>query len=124
MKPVDMSVFTSKDTSSRIKPDEIDFGNLPRIEKKPAQTVAPLPPKPAQPDLQTNRLTEFGSNRVTDLQSYRVERFDTLRRVECRLTKDQKRYLDDLEEEISLAMPDIERNNPEFQRLTKNSVIR
>ena len=84
------------------------------------------------PDFQTNKVTEQQtpkvtkpeSNRLTELQTYRVERWDHLRRLELRLTREQKRYLDEMEEEISLSMPDIEKNNPEFQRLTKNSIIR
>ena len=98
---------------------------LMKVEKKATK-------KSTTPHLQTNRVTEqqtpkateFESNRLTELQTYRVDRWDHLRRLELRLTREQKRYLDDLEEEISNAMPDIERDNPEFQRLTKNSIIR
>lgn len=105
------------------------------VQAQPTPTLTPkkIPLiKQPKPHLQTNRVTEqqtskvteFVSNRLTELQTYRVDRWDNLRRLELRLTREQKRYLDDLEEEISNAMPDIERDNPEFQRLTKNSIIR
>ncbi|MCC6614118.1 MAG: hypothetical protein IT320_11620 [Anaerolineae bacterium] len=47
-----------------------------------------------------------------------------MRRLDIRITGEQKRYLDDLEEDLRQSMPEMERDNPEHQRITKNSFIR
>jgi hypothetical protein len=111
----------------RVVLDEEPFKVVIPPNPDPLAKVIPTEP-PTRVDRvteqQSTRVTEFESNRLTELQTYRVDRWDYLRRLELRLTKDQKRYLNDLEEEISQAMPEIERDNPEFQRLTKNSIIR
>jgi hypothetical protein len=40
------------------------------------------------------------------------------------LTWEQKRFLDDWEEDIRQTMPEGERGNPDHRRITKNSIIR
>jgi hypothetical protein len=57
-------------------------------------------------------------------QSYEVRKFDELRRLDIRITGKQKRFLDDLEEDIRQSMPEGDKENPHSQRITKNSVIR
>ena len=114
------SAFFQKDRSPTSK----------RSRRGPGDMVT-QPAKKA-PELQTNRLTESVSNVVTDLQSNRLTDFEDynvpdyrkLRRVELRLTWEQNKYLDDLEGVISRDMPEGERADPNYKRITKNSVIR
>jgi hypothetical protein len=83
-------------------------------------------------NLQTNRVTESVSDRVTDLQTNRVTDFADydvpdyrqLSRVELRLTWEQNKYLVDLVSEIARDMPEGERSDPHYKRITKNSIIR
>jgi hypothetical protein len=96
---------------------------LPRRKKKA---------KKKKTNFQSSRVTESVINRVTDLQSYRLTDFDDyeipnyreLKRGEMRLTWEQNRYLDDLVSEITRAMPEGERSDPQYKRITKNSIIR
>ena len=98
------------------------FFTPPRQKKKRSQRT----------NLQTNRLTESVSNRVTELQTNRVTDFANydvpdyrqLKRVELRLTWEQNKYLDDLVSEITRDMPEGERADPHYKRITKNSIIR
>ncbi len=82
--------------------------------------------------LQTNRVTESVSHGVTDLQTNRVTDFANyvvsdyrqLKRVELRLTWGQNKYLDDLVTVIARDMPEGDRSDPHYKRITKNSIIR
>jgi len=88
--------------------------------------------KKTQKNLQTNRVTESVSDRVTDLQSnrltgfadYDVPDYRQLKRIELRLTWDQNKYLDDLASVITRDMPEGERSDPSYKRITKNSILR
>jgi hypothetical protein len=88
--------------------------------------------KNARKKLQTNRVTESVSNKVTELQTNRVTDYSDydvpdyrqLKRVELRLTWEQNKYLDDLASVITRDMPEGERSNPEYKRITKNSILR
>lgn len=73
---------------------------------------------------QTNRVTESESNRLTDFDEYQVSDYRKLQRLELRLTWEQKKYLDDLEAVISRDMPEGDRADPNYKRITKNSIIR
>jgi len=79
---------------------------------------------PELPELRTSGLPKLGSSTVPNFQSYGLRNFDELRRLDVRLTWEQKRFLDDWEEEIRQAMPEGERDNPESKRITKNSIMR
>jgi len=108
---------------ARKSPTKKDIKQTPPRRKKKAKKKT---------NLQSSRVTESVSNRVTDLQSYRVTDFDDyeipdyreLKRGEMRLTWEQNRYLDDLVSEITRAMPEGERSDPQYKRITKNSIIR
>jgi hypothetical protein len=109
---------------ARKSPPKKDIKQTPPRRKKNA--------KKKKTNLQSYRVTESVSNRVTDLQSYRVTDFDDyeildyreLKRGEMRLTWEQNKYLDDLVSEITRAMPEGERSDPQHKRITKNSIIR
>ncbi len=73
---------------------------------------------------QTNRLTESGTLELTDLQSYELRKYKNWKRIEVRLTPDQRKFLIDFNEEIAQTMPEGERNNPHYKRITNNSIIR
>lgn len=84
------------------------------------------------PKLQGPKVRKSGSSGVADppgpgvpkLQTYGLRNYDQLRRIDVRLTGDQKRFLDTFEEDIRQDMPELERDNPDHRRITKNSVIR
>jgi hypothetical protein len=76
------------------------------------------------PDSQSSRETESETHRLTDFEDYDVPDYRRLRRAELRLTWEQERYLDDLEAVIARDMPEGERANPSYKRITKNSVLR
>jgi hypothetical protein len=96
-------------------------------ERKKAQT-APLPQKPKikieGKDLQSHRVTDSQTNRVTDFADYEVPDYRQLKRVELRLTWEQDNYLNNLESIITRDMPEGERSDPKYKRITKNSIIR
>lgn len=75
-------------------------------------------------DLQTPKVTESETHRVTDFESYIVPDYRQLQRLELRLTWDQKEYLDRLEALITRDMPEGERSDPNYKRITKNSIVR
>lgn len=96
---------------------------------------APDPSKkvnPAKSNLQTSRVTELQTtrlpdeqtSRVTELEYYEVPDFRKLDRIEARLSWEQNKYLNDLEAVISRDMPEGERADPSYRRITKNSIIR
>ena len=112
------------------------FRDARKAVQSPPQTKIP-PPAKAQPpskkdDLQTNRVTGSVSDRVTDSQSnrltdfndYEVPDYRELKRTEMRLTWDQDNYLNQLESKIAREMPEGERSDPKYKRITKNSIIR
>jgi hypothetical protein len=76
------------------------------------------------PKQQSDEGTELQPSEVPKLQTYRLRNYDQFRRVEVRLTTSQKRFLDNLEEDIRETMPEGERGNPYSKRITKNSIIR
>ncbi|MCI0565374.1 MAG: hypothetical protein MN733_43470 [Nitrososphaera sp.] len=76
------------------------------------------------PELPTSQVLKSGTTEVPKLQSYELRNFDALRRLDVRLTGEQKRFLDEMEENIRQQMPEGERNNPDSKRITKNAIIR
>lgn len=92
---------------------------------KKAQTNKPTDLQTSRvTEKQTNRLTESGTLELTDLQSYELRKYKNWKRIEVRLTPDQRKFLIDFNEEIAQTMPEGERNNPQFKRITNNSIIR
>ncbi len=47
-----------------------------------------------------------------------------MQRIEVRLTWEQNKYLDDLEALIGRDAPEGEKSNPNYRRITKNSILR
>ena len=76
------------------------------------------------PKLASSKVTDKHTSEPMKLQSYELPNFDKLRRLDIRLTWEQKRFLDNLEEDIRQSMPEGERGNPNHRRITKNSIIR
>jgi hypothetical protein len=87
-----------------------------RANQAKAQRTPPLRQSAVPTESQTHRLTDF--------EDYDVPDYRRLRRAELRLTWEQERYLDDLEAVIARDMPEGERANPSYKRITKNSVLR
>ena len=73
---------------------------------------------------QTDRVTESGTDRLTDFDGYNVPDYRKLQRLELRLTWKQKEYLDRIEALISRDMPEGDRSDPDYKRITKNSIVR
>lgn len=139
-------------TAAKAKPTRPDESTAkePTIPRQPAKPSPSHPPtsdladspyftqprkkkrRKTQKQIQTNRATESVSDRVTDLQTnrltdftdYDVPDYRQLKRVELRLTWDQNKYLDDLASVITRDMPEGERSNPSYKRITKNSILR
>jgi len=86
---------------------------------KPPKSRSSVVPKSVTPEE-----PKFGSTELPKLRSYEVRRFDELRRLDIRITWEQKRFLDDWEEDLRRDMPEGDRNHPQYQRVTKNSIIR
>ena len=84
------------------------------------------------PDKQTSRVTESETPRVPEIQTSRVPDFDRydvpdfrkMQRIEVRLTWEQNKYLDDLEALIGRDTPEGEKSDPDYRRITKNSILR
>lgn len=104
------------------------FRDARKAAQSPTNTKTPLTPKPKQPsklmNLQTNRVTDLQSDRLTDFSDYEVPDYRKLKRTEMRLTWDQDDYLNQLESKIARDMPEGERSDPRYKRITKNSIIR
>src|SRR5579859_1301778 len=76
------------------------------------------------PNLQTSEVPESVSLEVLDLSAYPIVGFQDLARMELRLTWEQKEYLDRVETAIARNSGGVAKNDPESQRLTKNSLLR
>jgi hypothetical protein len=76
------------------------------------------------PEYGSYRLPDQQSTRVTDFQSYSVPNYQKMQRIEVRLTWEQNKFLDDLEAIIARDAPEGERSDPNYRRITKNSIIR
>jgi len=92
--------------------------------KAPAPVVSPRSESQTTPKSRSSEVTQSGSPEVPNFRSYVLRKYDQLRRLDIRITGEQKRYLDDLEEDLRQSMPEMERDNPAHQRITKNSFIR
>ena len=75
-------------------------------------------------DLQTNRVTEFESYRLTDFGDYDVPHYRQMERSEIWLTWEQSDYLGTLEKVISRDRPEGDKADPNYKRITKNSIMR
>ncbi len=69
-------------------------------------------------------LSQSHSVTLNHPESYEVPHFRKLKRLHLRLTKPQDKYLTALEDTISDARPEGERSDPNYKRITKNSIIR
>jgi hypothetical protein len=56
--------------------------------------------------------------------SYELRKYDQFRRLDVRLTREQLRFLQEMEEDIRERMPEVERSNPEQRRITKSAIAR
>jgi hypothetical protein len=72
----------------------------------------------------TTEVPKSGSAAVPELRSYELRKYDRLRRLDVRLTREQLRFLQELEDDIRDRMPEIERDNPEHRRITKSAIVR
>lgn len=72
----------------------------------------------------TDTLTHSSEDRLDDLSNYEVGDYRQLARGNLRLTPEQNRFLKDMEDAISGQRPEGERADPEYKRITKNSIIR
>lgn len=72
----------------------------------------------------SSAVPQSGSSAVPELRSYELRKFDRLRRLDVRLTRDQLRFLQRMEDDIRDQMPEIERDNPDHRRITKSAVVR
>ena len=97
-------------------PDQKERPDLPELQS-PKVTELQSSELPKQ---QSDEVTELQPLEAPKLQTYRLRNYDQLRRVEVRLTTSQKRFLDDLEEDIRETMPEGERNNPDSKRRDKD----
>ena len=77
-----------------------------------------------QPESETPRVPEKQTSRVTDFAHYDVPDFRKMQRIEVRLTWEQNKYLDDMEALIGRDAPEGEKSDPNYRRITKNSIIR
>ncbi len=94
------------------------------FERSKIQTpVVPDIQSSRQPEIQTT-VPELQSSDKPDFQTYRVPAFNKMPRIEARITREQNRYLDDLEWEISRSREEADRSQSQFKRITKNSIIR
>lgn len=104
---------------------------------QPSEAVTPPSREPAKkrstaPEKKSSEVTELRTSEVEnlltsvvrELRSYELRSFDELRRLDIRVTGEQKRFLDEMEETITQAMPEGERGNPDHRRITKNSIMR
>lgn len=120
MRKPDPARFTGRKKS---KPDKLEMKGF--SAPSPLSLEPPPPPKKRKvPKSVTSEVTKLRSSEVTELRSYGLPKFDQLRRLDIRLTWEQKRFLDDWEEDIRQAMPEGDRDNPKHRRITKNSIIR
>lgn len=96
----------------------------------PPPSAARQPKRPAtKPTAEVRQsgsaaVPQSGSTAVPELRSYELRKFDRLRRLDVRLTRDQLRFLQALEDDIRDQMPEIERDNPDHRRITKSAVVR
>ena len=77
-----------------------------------------------QPLSQSSDKPESRTPRLPEIHGYNVRKYDQLRRIDLRLTGKQKRYLDDLFEDIKQDIPEGDRSDPEYRQVTKSSIIR
>lgn len=125
--------LNADDMLNELKGQSVFFKNagkqlapLPENEtkKKLGTSLKELPRTSKLPKSRTNEVTKSGSSEVPKLQTYELRNFAALRRLDVRLTGDQKWFLDEMEEMIRQQMPEGESNNPESKRITKNAIIR
>lgn len=114
------------------KPDKLSMkgfsdppSDLSVIDENKSIPQTSLPSKtPVLTELRGSEVSTSRTTGVPDLQTYRLRNFDQLRRLDVRLTWEQKRFLDDWEEDIRQTIPEGERGNPDHRRITKNSIMR
>ena len=114
------------------KPDKLEMkgfsdppSDKPAVDENRNPSKTSLPSKtPVLTELQSSEVSKSRTSGVPDLQTYVLRNFDQLRRLDVRLTWEQKRFLDDWEEDIRQTMPEGERGNPDHRRITKNAIIR
>lgn len=143
MKRPDPTRFTGESQGKR-KPDELEMRGFSaptrgETETGDAEKTSPTSSAPASKlqtrgltesqghrltDRQSHRVTEPVTDRLTDFADYDVPNYRRLKRVELRLTHEQNRFLDVLEENIARERPEGSRSDPDYRRITKNSIVR
>ena len=123
MKQVDEQVY-SVQAPSHIKPEAIDLDHLPSLQK-PQKAVEPTANtgagKPTSPETEPLNIR---TSEVLNFGTYDVPHFEQMLRFDCRLTKAQKLYLDQLENTIRYQKPEGEQGDRENRRITKTSIVR
>jgi hypothetical protein len=98
--------------------------------QKPPERIEPQTPTISQKittpkeNTPTSEVPHFGSTALPNIRSYEVPHFKSMKRLDIRLTKEQKRFLEDLEDQIREEMPEGESENPKSRRITKASIVR
>lgn len=72
----------------------------------------------------TPGLPQSGTPEVPQLRAYELRKYDQFRRLDVRLTREQLRFLQDMEDDIREAMPEVEQDNPGHRRITKSAIVR
>lgn len=94
-----------------------------RETRSPKQNIK----KRTTSEVPNSRTTEVPHSRTSglpEIRTYELRNYDQLRRMDIRITMEQKRFLSDLEERIQAQMPEGEANNPRSKRITKAAIIR
>lgn len=76
------------------------------------------------PKFRTSELPKSVSYEHPNYRSYELRNFDKLKRLDVRLTREQRRFLDDLEDDIREKMPEMEQGNDNHRRITKSAIVR
>ena len=106
------------------------------MEIKTLGTPPPLEPIRLSPsEKKESRTTALQKSSSAEVQQYSILSLDNLddyplldfreyKKIDARLTWDQKEYLDNLERLIVRDAPGVEKSNPLSKRITRSSIIR
>jgi len=120
--------LNADDMLNELKGQSVFFkGAENRLTPPPKKSASPNKDWPRTiklPKSRTIEVTKSGTSDVPELQTYELRNFAALRRLDIRVTGDQKWFLEEMEEMIRQQMPEGESNNPESKRITKSAIIR
>jgi hypothetical protein len=129
MKPLKPETFDKKFTKK--KPRVIKLTGYkpakiiePPEQVEPRKTTIPKEFKSSNETAPSTALPHFGTTEVPHFRSYEVPHFKKMKRLDVRLTKEQKHFLEDLEDQVREEMPEGESDNPHSRRITKASIVR